>query len=82
MTSARFLNPRILRQFISASMAQNFADNLFDVLPTGRDLRFADLNPARPNLVLNAANGTRVGFGEVFRFTEEQFRAINSDIES
>jgi NTE family protein len=70
-------------------MAQTFADNLFDVSPTGRDLRMQDLNPKRPYLILNATNGTEeagvgeVPFGSVFSFTREDFRdKVKSDIES
>jgi predicted acylesterase/phospholipase RssA len=46
-------------------MAQTFADNLFDrdigagnTTRYGSDLCFAELNPARPNLILNATDGT------------------------
>lgn len=68
-------------------MAQTFADNLFDVAPTGRDLRFADLNPERPYIILNATNGTEpaddMPFGSLFTFTHEDFaRCVNSDIGS
>jgi predicted acylesterase/phospholipase RssA len=70
-------------------MAQTFADNLFDRTHTGVDLLMGDLNPARPNLVLNATIGSRsyddLGraktFGTVFTFTHEDFaRKVNSDI--
>jgi predicted acylesterase/phospholipase RssA len=67
-------------------MAQTFADNLYDVFPTGRDLTFRDLNPERPTLILNATNGTEKvdsadrGFGSVFTFTEEDFASIRSDL--
>ena len=72
-------------------MAQTFADNLFDRTTTGVDLRFADLNPSRPNLVLNATIGSRSYdekdraklFGTVFTFTHEDFAAkLNSEIAS
>lgn len=67
-------------------MAQTFADNLFDVQPSGRDLQFADLNPERPYLILNATNGTEpaddMPFGSLFTFTHEDFaRFVNSDIQ-
>jgi NTE family protein len=72
-------------------MAQTFADNLFDSTATGIDLRLRDLNPARPNLVLNATIGSRSYgdldppsakmFGTVFTFTLEDFATrLNSDI--
>ncbi|PYO19509.1 MAG: hypothetical protein DMD88_15055, partial [Candidatus Rokuibacteriota bacterium] len=66
-------------------MAQTFADNFFDSTRTGVDLRIRDLNPARPNLVLNATIGSRSYreddparaklFGTVFTFTHEDFAA-------
>ncbi len=72
-------------------MAQTFADNFFDSTRTGVDLRIRDLNPARPNLVLNATIGGRSYreddpvraklFGTVFTFTHEDFAAkLNSDV--
>ena len=72
-------------------MAQTFADNLFDSTATGVDLRFQDLNPSRPNLVLNATVGNRtyraadpsraITFGSVFTFTSEDFTGkVASDI--
>ncbi|HJV27384.1 MAG TPA: patatin-like phospholipase family protein [Aromatoleum sp.] len=62
-------------------MAQTFANNLF-----GDDLSIAELNPLRPNLILNATSGTAlddglIRFGEAFTFTDEDFRRICSDIE-
>lgn len=70
-------------------MAQTFADSLFDVDFTGRDLRFRDINPERPYLILNATNATEKvdpadpEFGSVFTFTKEDFRdRANSDIAS
>lgn len=68
-------------------MAQTFADNLFDHTTTGVDLLMRDLNPARPNLVLNATIGSRSydtkTFGTVFTFTREDFvTKLNSDISS
>jgi predicted acylesterase/phospholipase RssA len=66
-------------------MAQTFADNLYDVYPTGRDLTFSDLNRERPYLIMNATNGTESvdptdrPFGSVFTFTEEDFAHIRSD---
>lgn len=70
-------------------MAQTFADNLYDVPYTGRDLTFSDINPERPYLILNATNATKKvastdpKFGSVFSFTHEDFRQrANSDIGS
>lgn len=70
-------------------MAQTFADNLYDVPYTGRDLTFRDINPERPYLILNATNATKKvvsadpKFGSVFTFTHEDFRQrANSDIGS
>ena len=62
-------------------MAQTFADNLFDKWPTGGDLKLADLNPLRPNLILNSTSGTvtrggTIHFGDVFTFTHEDFLRI------
>jgi predicted acylesterase/phospholipase RssA len=72
-------------------MAQTFADNFFDSTRTGTDLRMRDLNPARPNLILNATIGSRSydlqdpvrakNFGTIFTFTREDFAAkLNSEI--
>lgn len=70
-------------------MAQTFADNLYDVQSTGRDLEFRDINPERPYLILNATNGTEKAgpadpeFGSEFTFTDEDFRVkARSDINS
>jgi NTE family protein len=70
-------------------MAQTFADNLYDVRYTGRDLTFSDINPERPYLIINATNATEKHdatdpeFGSVFTFTDEDFRErANSDIGS
>ncbi len=74
-------------------MAQTLADNLFDNEWTGVDLQMSDLNPGRPNIVLNATIGTRSDeeadperaklFGSAFTFTREDFSAkLNSDIAS
>ncbi|ABA57533.1 Patatin [Nitrosococcus oceani ATCC 19707] len=61
-------------------MAQTFADNLYDTLPVGRDLKIRDLNPDRPYLILNATDGTQEEFGSPFTFTAEDFELIQSDI--
>lgn len=71
-------------------MAQTFADNLYDIAVTGRDLTFAELNPERPFLIINSTNATGdyspdpgdgFEFGSVFTFTAEDFRdRIGSDL--
>jgi NTE family protein len=61
-------------------MAQTFADNMFDVRVIGFDLKFKDVNPERPYIVLNATNGTSEKFSKVFTFTREDFSEIDSDI--
>jgi predicted acylesterase/phospholipase RssA len=68
-------------------MAQTLADNLFDRKTTGIDLTLGELNPLRPNLVLNATTGSRgegndITFGQVFTFTKEDFERICSPIQS
>jgi len=72
-------------------MAQTFADNLFDTSIVGRDLRMSELNPSRPNLIVNATQGSpndlRGGtrsneFGQPFTFTEEDFAAICSRVDT
>lgn len=65
-------------------MAQTFADNLYDTSFAGIDLKFRDLNPARPNLVLNATKGSGAGsntFGQPFTFTSEDFGKVCSSID-
>ena len=65
-------------------MAQTFADNLYDTSFAGIDLKFRDLNPARPNLVLNSTKGSGAGsdtFGQPFTFTSEDFGKICSSID-
>ena len=67
-------------------MAKTFADNLYDKGVLGKDLKFRDLNPQRPNLIINATNATEDRanesyFGEPFTFTDEHFKTLlNSDI--
>jgi len=77
-------------------MAQTLEDNLFDTKNLGVPLRFRDLNPERPYLIINATDGTeyykpanreekegvpKMQFGSVFTFTEEDFTDyLNSDI--
>lgn len=75
-------------------MSQTLADNLFDSPTVGTDLTFADLNPTRPYLILNATNATEqtardnpvpqdYAFGTVFTFTAQDFRErLASDLAS
>jgi predicted acylesterase/phospholipase RssA len=74
-------------------MAQTFADNLYDVAITGRDLSFADLNSERPYLIINSTNATGgyspgaggddFPFGSGFTFTAQDFHGrIASDLAS
>jgi len=62
-------------------MAQTLADNLYDTIPRGHDLKMGDLLPDRPYLILNATNGTNDHFGESFTFTTEDFATIHSDLQ-
>ena len=62
-------------------MAQTLADNLYDTSIAGADLRFKDVNPDRPYIIINSTIGTSENFGKSFTFTDEDFREkINSDI--
>ncbi|MEE9354974.1 MAG: patatin-like phospholipase family protein [Methylococcaceae bacterium] len=69
-------------------MAQTLADNLFDKRIIGEDLTFGEMNFHRPNIILNATNGTsdksedkaQYKFGSPFTFTAEDFKQIESDI--
>ncbi len=77
-------------------MTQTFEDNLFDTKNLGFALKFGDLNPERPYLIINATDGTEayktkkqgpqarsqnMHFGSVFTFTDEDFTEhLNSDI--
>lgn len=76
-------------------MAQTLADNLFDQPVIGNDHRFADLNPTRPFLVLNATTASDpspddehvvtddMAFGSNFTFTVEDFyERVWSDLPS
>ena len=65
-------------------MAQTFSDNLYDRRTFGYDLRFRDINPERPYLIINATDATeeridcdksKRHFGEVFTFTNEDFKS-------
>jgi predicted acylesterase/phospholipase RssA len=64
-------------------MAQTLSNNLYDrSILDNNQFRFRDLNPARPNLAINATNVT-AGQGRTlhFAFTPEQFRGIHSDLD-
>jgi predicted acylesterase/phospholipase RssA len=61
-------------------MAQTFADNLFDNKMSGVDFKFKDINPDRPDIILNSTNGTAGAFSKLFTFTREDFNRINSDL--
>lgn len=70
-------------------MAQTFADNLYDKGYLGFDLTFADINPKRPNLIINSTNGTTNSaadstvekFSNVLSFTSDDFiKHTGSDI--
>lgn len=62
-------------------MAQTFADNLYDKGYLGFDLTFADINPKRPNLIINSTNGTTNSssastnneFSKILTFTSDDF---------
>lgn len=64
-------------------MAETLSNNLYDhSILDNNQFRFRDLNPARPNLAINATNVT-AGPGRTlhFAFTPEQFRNIRSDLD-
>jgi len=61
-------------------MAQVLSDNLFDKRPFGLPLKFKDINPERPYIILNSTNGTTGEFSLPYTFTQESFKKINSDI--
>lgn len=75
-------------------MAQTLGDNLYGTRLLGGHLRFDELNPTRPYLLLNATTATdqhapgviaedEYAFGSVFTFTEQDFRdRLNSDLRS
>jgi predicted acylesterase/phospholipase RssA len=68
-------------------MAQTLSDNLYDKVPTGMDLSLSQLNPLRPNLILNATVGSRSDdgrfpFGAIFTFTAEDFGRIASNVDT
>jgi len=69
------------------AMADVFENGLYE--PSSLSIAsptFADLNPARPFLILNAGNGTKdygeQKFGTPFTFTEQSFKTICSNIYS
>ncbi len=67
-------------------LSQVFSANLFDNKILEYDLPLQQLNPLRPNLILNATIGSAdplmgFGFGDVFTFTREDFARICSSVD-
>ncbi len=74
-------------------MAETLSDNLFDNSLTGNEgFRFHDLNPQRPNLLINATDFTSQPEAAAdenqpkanlydFTFTKEEFQALRSDLD-
>ncbi|HEU0306629.1 MAG TPA: patatin-like phospholipase family protein, partial [Lysobacter sp.] len=74
-------------------MAKTLEDNLYNARPSFRPLRFRDLNPWRPYLLVNSTNATEqnfddsllpepYSFGSVFTFTDDDFQVrLRSDIQ-
>jgi predicted acylesterase/phospholipase RssA len=64
-------------------MASTLSNNLYDrSILDNNQFRFRDLNPARPNIAINATNVVPGADGEYhFTFTPEAFREINSDLD-
>ncbi len=67
-------------------MAETLDNNLFTTVPSDKSIQFGNLNPARPNLVINAtlANKDPTGgyaFGQPFTFTDEDFGRIGSSLD-
>ena len=63
-------------------MAETLSNNLYDrSILDNNQFRFRDLNPARPNLAINATNVTAGASHEFhFAFSPEQFGKIHSDL--
>ena len=74
-------------------MAKTLSDNLFDRSLTGNEgFRFHDLNPQRPNLLINATNFTSQPEAAAdvtqpkanlydFTFSKDEFQALRSDLD-
>jgi NTE family protein len=69
-------------------MAQTFADNMYDTKSNGLDLKFKDLNPERPYLIINSTDATSGDYTRTtgpykstFTFTHEDFSEIGSNIQ-
>jgi NTE family protein len=60
-------------------MARTFSKNLYSNALL-RDLKMQDLRSDRPYLILNSTNGTDGQFDESFKFIDEDFSAIGSDV--
>jgi predicted acylesterase/phospholipase RssA len=63
-------------------MAETLSNNLYDrSILDNNQFRFRDLNPARPNLAINATNVTPGTNGQFhFAFTPERFAQMHSDL--
>lgn len=73
-------------------MAQTLGDNLYGSRFFGANLRFSELNPTRPYLLVNATTAAaqdapginaedEYAFGSVFTYTEQDFRdRLNADL--
>ncbi len=63
-------------------MAETLSDNLYDTR-SGHDFTLAEINPERPNLILNATISSSDAFGNMLTFTEEDFQQqLCSDVSS
>jgi len=64
-------------------MADTLSNNLYDrSILDNNQFRFRDLNPARPNVVINATNVVpNTNDKYYFTFTPEKFREIHSDLD-
>lgn len=61
-------------------MGKVLAAELLTDTQSGQPLRFRDLNPKRPQLLINATNATAGSFGQTFTFTAGDFEKIHSDL--
>ena len=64
-------------------MAETLSNNLYDhSILDNNQFRFRDLNPARPNLAINATDATTGALAKFnFVFTPEKFRELRSDLD-
>ncbi|MEE9446611.1 MAG: patatin-like phospholipase family protein [Arenicellales bacterium] len=75
-----FLPHNILRFWFTAYdrtdiMAKTLANNLYDT-HRGHDFNLGELNPDRPNIILNATISSGKNFSEGFSYTEEDFQKL------